>query len=313
MQYSFKDLHWRKELPIKQYLQPCTIKEALEMLSEYKGRAQVIAGGTDIIPQLRRGDLRTDAFVDITRIPDMGYIQADGDTIRLGGLVTHAQVCSSQLVQEKARLLSEAAGVLGSPQIRNVGTIGGNIITGQPGADTALPLLALNAKVTILSETGKREVPLTDFYFDQGQTAIDSHREILTQICFSALQKNQGGCYLRLSKRKALSLPILVLAAVVTLGPGKKMIEKAAIALGPVAPIPFRASKTETALRGAPISEKTLASAAQSAFDESNPRSSALRGSCEYRREMVKVLVRRGLSIALKRAGAIVDEGVSNE
>jgi carbon-monoxide dehydrogenase medium subunit len=310
MQYTFKELHWNKEIPIKEYLQPRTLEEALKILLEYKGRAQIIAGGTDIIPQLRRGDLRIDVLVDITRLPDMEYLDLDGDFICIGGLVTHAQVCSSPLMRERAALLAEAAGALGSPQIRNIATIAGNLITGQPAADTALPLLALNAKVTILSEAGEREVPLTEFFLAQGQTILNSRSEILTKIRFCALGAHQGGCYLRLSKRRALSLPILALASVVTVEMGRNVIKDVAIALGPVAPIPFRASLTEARLRGLTISKRSLEIAAHSAFDEANPRHSLLRGSREYRREMVSVLVRRGLNRALERAGVKTIEEV---
>jgi carbon-monoxide dehydrogenase medium subunit len=303
MEYALKNFHWEKEIGITQYLQPLTIQEALEMLSEYEGRALIIAGGTDVIPLLRRGDLQADVLVDITRLPGIQYIEAEGDYICLGGLVTHAQVGSSPLIQEKAGLLAEAAEAVGSPQIRNVATVAGNLVSGQPAADTALPLLALDAVVTILSKAGKREVPLTEFFLDQGRTVLDCSREILTQIRFPALQKNQGGCYLRLSMRKALALPVLALATVVTIDQEKKLIKEVAIALGPVASIPFRASQTETKLRGSPISKKRLEMAAQWAFEECNPRSSLLRGSMEYRKEIVKVFVRRGLSRALANVG----------
>ena len=310
MEYALKDFHWGKEIRFKQYLQPLTTQEALEMLSQYNGQALIIAGGTDVIPLLRRGDLQADVLIDITRLPHMNYIEAEGDSICLGGLVTHAQVCSSSLIQERAKLLAEAAGAVGSPQIRNVATVAGNLISGQPAADTALPLLALKVTVTILSKAGKREVPLTQFFLDQGRTALDCRREILTQIRFPALQKNQGGSYLRLSMRKTLALPMLALATVVHIDPEKRTIREAAIALGPVTPIPFRASQTEAKLRGSPISKKSLEMAAESAFEESNPRSSLLRGSMEYRKEMVKVFVRRGLRRALADAGVAIAEEV---
>ncbi len=308
MEHSFKDLHWGKEIAISDYLQPATAREALDILSEFDGRALIVAGGTDVIPLLRRGDLQADALVDITRLPDMNSIKVEGDWICLGGLVTHGQVCSSPLIREKAALLAEAAGAVGSPQIRNVATIAGNLVSGQPAADAALPLLALDSRVTVLSPKGTREIPLEEFFLGQGRTAVDPRREILTQIRFPALQKNQGGAFLRLSPRKSLSLPILAVASVVTMEPEKKNIREAAIALGPVAPVPFRAGKTEAGLRGAPLTKKTLARAAEDAFDESRPRSSLLRGSVEYRKEMVKVLVTRALSKAAAQAGGRVAE-----
>jgi len=308
MESILKDFHWGKEISIQQYHQPLTMPEALDLLARYDGKARIIAGGTDVIPLLRRGDLRAEALIDITRLPHMDGVEAKGDFICLGGLVTHAQVCSSALIRERAGFLAEAAAALGSPQIRNVATVAGNLISAQPAADTSIPLLALNTKVKIASRTGEREIPLTEFFLGQGQTALDGSREILTQIYFPALRKYQGGCFLRLGMRKALALPMLVVATVVTIDPEKKTVKDAAIAMGPVAPTPFRAFKTEAKLRGVPISPKTLEMAAQDAFEEANPRSSLLRGSLEYRKEMVKVFVKRGLRRALANAGAAITE-----
>ncbi len=303
MECSFKDLHWGKEIGIQQYLQPQSLDEALEMLAGNRGKALAIAGGTDVIPLLRRGDRQADALVDLTGLPHMKAIETEGDWISIGGLVTHAQVSSSPLIREKAGLLAEAAGAVGSPQIRNVATIAGNIVSGQPAADASIPLLAMDARVTVASRAGESEIPLSQFFLDRGKTILDGRGDILTRVRFRGLGKNRGGCYLRLSQRKALALPILVLAAVVAVDPEGKTIQEAAIALGPVAPTPFRASRTEAQLRGARISGETLEMAAQGALEESNPRSSLLRGSGEYRREMVKVLVRRGLWRALQNAG----------
>jgi aerobic carbon-monoxide dehydrogenase medium subunit len=306
MEYALKEFHWGREIEIQQYLQPLTAQDALEMLLEYNGRALIIAGGTDVIPLLRQGDLQAEALIDITRLPGMKNIAAEGDLICIGGLVTHSQVNSSLLIREKAGLLAEAAGAVGSPQIRNVATVAGNLVSCQPAADVTLPLLALDAKVTILSKEGEREIALNQFFLGQGRPALDCRREILTQIRFPALKKNQGGCYLRLSMRKALALPMLVSAIVITTDPENRKIKDAAIAIGPVAPIPFRASRTEAKLRNSPVSEETIKAAAQMAFEESNPRTSLIRGSTEYRKAMVKVFIQRGLTRALMDAGTPV-------
>ncbi|HUU81555.1 MAG TPA: FAD binding domain-containing protein [Acidobacteriota bacterium] len=307
MSYTFEDLHWAKHISVEDYLLPQSLEEALDMLAEYKGRARVVAGGTDVIPQLRRKDLEVEVLVDITRLKGMGTIDEDGSKITLGGLVTHAQVASSPLIKEKARLLAEGGGWVGSPQIRNIATVAGNLVSGQPAADTSIPLLALNASVAIATKGAERRVPLSEFFLDTAKTVLDPTKEILTRIQFNPLKENQGGCYLRLSKRKALALPMLVCAIVVKVDPTKKVFEEAAIALGPVAPTPFRAARTEAQLRDAPISEDTLRVAAETARLESSPRDSCLRGSCDYRQEMVEVFVRRGLRKALERAGYPVD------
>lgn len=303
MSYTFKDLHWAREIPLNKYLVPQSLTEALEMLGEYRGKARVIAGGTDVIPQMRHRDFEVEALVDITRLPGMNVIEQEGDDVALGGLVTHAQVASSHLIREKARLLADGAARLGSPQIRNIATVAGNVVSGQPAADTSIPLLALNGRVTIASKNGDRIVPLTEFFLGIGKTVLDPGKEILTRIQFGALGQNQGGCYLRLSKRKALALPMLVCASVVTVEPQKRVIEEASIALGPVAPTPFRASQAEARLRNAPITRETLNAASDMSMAECTPRDSLLRGSCEYREEMVKVFVRRSLEGALEQAG----------
>jgi len=303
MNCTFHDLHWEKEITLKGYFLPESLSEALLILSRNRGRARVVAGATDVIPQLRRKEFEVDSLVDLSRVGGLDSIKLEDGLFTVGSMVTHSRVCGSGPLREKAGLLVEGAEALGSPQVRNLSTVGGNLVSGQPAADTSLPLLALDASVKILSAGGERTVPLTEFFLDQGRTGVDPHREILTEIRFPALKENQGGCYLRLSKRKSLSLPILALAAVVTLDVSRRVFQEVALAIGPVAPIPFRAAKTEALLRGADLSLKTLGMAGESASSESNPRSSALRGSADYRKEMVKVLVRRGLTLASERAG----------
>jgi carbon-monoxide dehydrogenase medium subunit len=307
MPYQFKNFHWARDIRINAYLIPRTLDEALDLLEKYQGKAQVVAGGTDVISQLRQRDLEVEALVDITRLPDMDGIRQDGEMITLGGCVTHAQTASSPLVREKAAILAKAAGSLGSPQIRNIATVAGNLVSGHPAADTSIPLLSLNASVLIASKEGQRVVPLTEFFLDKGRTAIDCRKEILVQIRFPALQRNQGGCHLRLSKRHSLTIAILALAAVVKVHPQKKIIQEAAIAMGPVAPTPFRAAETEALLAGAPVCKETIERAAKSAYAEANPIDSAIWGSAEYKREMVKVFVKRGLENALIETGANVD------
>ena len=307
MPFTFKELHWAKDIRVQEYLQPKTLEEALHILQDYGGQARVIAGGTDVIPQLRRRDIELEALVDITGLPDMGNIEQDGHRIILGGLTTHSQVASSQLIKDRAGLLSEAAVSVGSPQIRNIATVAGNLISGQPAADTSIPLLALDACVTIASGEGERVVPLSEFFLDLGKTALDPGKEILTKIEFQVLGDDQGGAYLRLSKRKALSLPMLVCAVKVTVNKNKDTISEAAIALGPVAPTPFRDRHTEDALKEASIGLSTITEAAEGASAYCSPRDSLLRGSCNYRQEMVKVFVKRGLLRALAQAGCTLD------
>jgi carbon-monoxide dehydrogenase medium subunit len=301
MSYAFKDLHWSKEIKIKKYLLPQTLAEALDLLAEYNGKAQVIAGGTDVIPQLRHGGLEVGTLIDITRLPDMSSIRQEADTIVLGGLVTHGQVAASSLIKEKAGTFAEGAASVGSPQIRNIATVAGNLVNGHPAADASMPLLALNASVTIASQNGDRVIPLADFFLGKGKTSLDCRREILTQIRFSALKKNQGSSFLRLSKRGSLTIGVLILAAVIEADKTENVISDAQIALGPVAAIPLRAFKAEEMLRGAPISAETIERAADCVCTESNPITDPVWGSAEYKKELIKVFAKRGLKRALNQ------------
>ncbi len=307
MAYAFKDIHWSKEINIKKYLLPRSLAEALDMLTEHKGRAQLISGGTDVIPQLRRNDLDIEILVDITRLPHMKNIRQEAGKIIIEGLVTHSQVDSSSLVRKHAEILSKGAGSLGSPQIRNIATVAGNLVSGHPAADTSIPLLALNASVTIVSQNGERCVPLSEFFLDKGKTALNCRREVLTRISFDAIKEDQGSSHLRLSKRRSLTVAVLLWAAVVTVDRKAKVIRNARIAMGPVAATPFRANKTEDMLRGAPIKKETIERVVECISRESNPISNPVWGTAEYKEEIIKVFTKRGLKQALKQAGTPVE------
>lgn len=307
MAIAFEKLHVFSQLEVEEYLVPTSLDQALDMLASHGGKARVIAGGTDVLPDLRGRKLEAPVLVDISRLPDMDGINSDSEDIVIGGGVTHAQAAASTLIREKAGLLATGCGWVGSPQIRNVATLAGNLISGQPAADASVPLLALDAEVTIASPGGTRQVHLSEFFVDVGQTALDSSREILTSIRFKALGDNQGSAYLRLGKRKALTLPILVCAVKATASGDGQTIESAAIALGPVAPVPQRQREAEAFLAGKPATGETLDQVSEMASAQCSPRDSLLRGSCDYRTEMVKVYVRRGLAAALAQAGCTLD------
>jgi len=305
MAIPFNDLHWSRYIEVKDYLLPASLPEALDMLAKAEGSVRVISGGTDVIPELRHSKYQAETLVDVTRLPDLSYIKEEDGQIKIGGLVTHAQAAASPLLKEKAGPLCAGCASVGSPQIRNVATLAGNLISGQPAADASIPLVALDAVVTIAGQDGEREVPLSGFFLDVGRTAIDPSKEILTSIQFKALGAGTGASYQRLAKRKALTLPMLVCAVVVELA--GKNFKRAAIALGPVAPMPFREKYTEDLLAGKPVSQETIGQATESASAQCSPRDSLLRGSCDYRQEMVKVFVERGLKEAAAAAGCPLD------
>ncbi len=286
-------------MKLEEYLSPASVKRALTILESYKGEARIVAGGTDLVPELKAGERKLKCLVDITGIKALQKIEEDGENIKLGACVTHRQAASSKLIREKANLLAEAASAVGSPLIRNQGTVAGNVINAQPAADTAVALFALDARVQVNNNSSTRLVPIADMYQGIGKCRVDSTSELVTAIYFRALNSNQGSAFVRLAQRKALALPMLNVAVVVTVADGR--FTDARIAIAPLAPAPFRSSKAEAVLKGAPVSRETMLRAAEAAQAEAQPRDSALRGSAEYRKEMVKVLVRRALEQAVKR------------
>ena len=284
-----------------QYLIPKSIQEALQILQSHEGEARIIAGGTDLVPELKGGARKVKCLVDISEIDLLKKIQVDDGLIKIGAGVTHAVVASSDLIREQAAVLAEAASAVGSPLIRNQGTIAGNVINAQPAADTAVALFALDAQVEILSDKGVRVVPVENVYQGIGVSRINSTSEIVTALYFKGLGSNQGSSFFRLAQRKALALPMLNVAAVLSIQDGS--FGEARIVIAPVAPLPFRSRKAEAALKHAAVAPASIDKAAEIAASEAQPRDSALRGSAEYRREMVKVLLRRALGRATERAG----------
>lgn len=292
---------YQKDMAWEEYLTPSSLDEALEMLERYRGAARVIAGGTDIVPAARKGAPGIRALVDITRIPGLDTISLDGGTVNIGPLVTHTEAALSKPIREKGMALAEGASRLGSPQIRNIATVAGNIVNAQPGADTVIPLLALDGSVTVLSKEGERTISLAELFTGIGRTKIDSTKEIVTRISFPALGKDEASAAMRLAKRKTLVLPILTVAVVIGTDPGAKSFSKVRIAVGPVATTPFRCAAAEEILLGSPVGEAVIQKAAAEAAKAANPRTSLIRGTSEYRKAMVAVLVERGIATALKR------------
>jgi CO/xanthine dehydrogenase FAD-binding subunit len=288
----------------EKYLVPASLDEALSMLAEYKGEARVIAGGTDLVPQLKNRERTVKCLVDVSRLPELKGIHRQDGVIRIGAAVTHQKLASSRLLREQASALAEGAAVVGSPQIRHMGTVGGNVVNAQPAADTAIPLLALDAEAEIASPGGTRREPLEALYVRPGESKLDAGSEILVALRFPATGPNRGSAFARLAKRRSLSLPILNAAVVVHLDGDGKTMEDVRLALGPVSLTPFRAKQAEAALRGQPYDEVIVGSALEIASQEAQPRTNPLRGSADYRRDMVRVLLRRALERALTAARA---------
>jgi carbon-monoxide dehydrogenase medium subunit len=282
---------------------PLTLAEAFALLASNRGEARVVAGGTDLVIQLQQRDRSgVRCLVDITRIPGLDQIRAEDSHLIVGATVTFAQLESSALIRTGAPVLAEAAGWVGSPQIRSVGTLAGNVVNAQPAADGAIALAALDAQVQITRSSGSQWVPLASLYAGPGVSTVDPTSEIVTAFRFPAHGPREGSAFERLARRKALALPLINVGACVQLDAAGASFRCVRIAAGPVAPIPFRAEHAEAVLKNRPVTDEVIAEAADIAAGECKPRSSLLRAGREYRQELVRVLTRRALFRATQRA-----------
>ncbi|HVJ10845.1 MAG TPA: xanthine dehydrogenase family protein subunit M, partial [Burkholderiales bacterium] len=255
-------------------------------LARYAGRAQPLAGGTDLLVELKEQLRRAECVVNIKRIPGMDTLSYDArEGLRIGALVTAREVELSPITLEKYSSLVQATRELGSIQVRNRATIVGNICRASPSADTLPPLIADSASLRIVGGKGERTVRLEDFFTGPGKTvlAVD---ELVTELVLPPPAPGTRKVYIKHGRRKAMELATVGVA--VTWNADVKIV------LGAVAPTPMRARKAEDLLRGRTLDEKLIAQAAKAAAAESRPISN-VRASAEYRREMVEVLTRRAL------------------
>ena len=278
-----------RPLPKMDYASPSSLKEALELLKKYKNKARLLSGGTDLIPKMKKRLVTAEVVIDLNRIPKLAGIELRKDGLHIGGLTRLTEIKESRLVREKIPVLVQAIGVMASPPIRNRGTMAGNLCTASPAADTAPPLLVLNASVRLQSAKGKRVVPIKEF-FQGPQKTVRRPDEILTEVIIP-IQKGSSA-FMKLGRRKAFTLSVVSAAAFARVRGGK--FEDVRVALGAVAPTPIRGRKVEEALEGKEANEQNIAQAAELIKGEVKPISD-LRASEEYRREMSAVLTRRVL------------------
>jgi CO/xanthine dehydrogenase FAD-binding subunit len=286
-------------LPPFHYHRVESIGEAVEILAAYRGEAKILAGGTDLLLQMQRGQVSFRHLVSMRRITAMTYLYAQEGHIILGANTTHRQAELSPLVQKELGALHDAVSQVGSVQVRNVATVAGNLCTAVPSADSAAPLLALGAALRTLGPQGERMIPLANFFQGLRSTALRED-EVLHDIRVPRPPVYSGSAYLKLSRRRAMDIAIIGVATYIRCSPDKARFEEVRIALSTVAPTPIRAYGAEKLLSAAPVSELAIKQAAEQAAAEASPRTS-LRSTAEYRREMIKILLMRSLRQALDR------------
>lgn len=275
------------------YYSVSTLSQALSLLDEYQESARIVAGGTDLILELERGQRpHVKVLIDITRIKGLDQITLHGETIRLGPLVNHNHVVHSDLIMSRALPLAQASWEVGAPQIRNRATIAGNLITASPANDTITPLIALGAEVTLASVNGERTISLQDFYAGFRQTVLRSN-EMLTAISFPAFADNERGVFLKLGLRRAQAISVVDVAVVLGFD-DTQSVASARITMGSVAPTIIHAPVAENALIGKQLTSETIAEVAGLASLTPSPIDD-VRSTAEYRTEMIKVLVARAL------------------
>jgi xanthine dehydrogenase FAD-binding subunit len=285
----------------KTYQIPSNLKQAFEYLSYSPTSSAVVAGGTDLlldIQQERRPAV--DVLVDVTRIPELTCLEIRGSRLFIGAAVPLKQVSASALVREHATALAESTGQIGGPQVRAVGTLGGNVGHALPAGDGAISLFTLDARAEVASESGVREVAMSDLYRGPGETALKVGQEILTGFYIPLSQTGQASAFSRVMRPQGVALPIINMAAWVSMDGGD--IRAARLAVGPAGPVPQRATELEAALVGNKYSPELLKAVIPVLHHCIHFRSSALRATAGYRDHLAEVLLERVLSTACGRA-----------
>jgi carbon-monoxide dehydrogenase medium subunit/xanthine dehydrogenase FAD-binding subunit len=275
-----------------------SVEEACSVLAEYGSDARILAGGTDLLIELRNQNVRTPKVViDISFIKELRGIEYPNGTIALRPLVTHSEIVNSKVVQQYASLLRSAASVIGSPQIRNKGTVGGNIMNAATCADTVPPLIALGAKITLKLKTNSRQIELSDLFIKPYQTKAKPE-ELLTEINFLKLSPNTKSSFIKLGRRNALAISRLSVAAILTQDKNGKITD-ARIVPGAALPVWRRVTEAEKLLVGEKPSKELFTAAGQK-VSEVMISHTGRRWSTEYKEPVIAVLVRRALEKCLE-------------
>lgn len=281
-----------------EYFSTKSVGETISLLLECGEKSKIIAGGTDLLAQMKKKELLPEFLISIGGISDLDYIQYDEKNgLSVGALATISSLESSSLIRSKFSILAQAAGTLGTPVIRDRATIGGNLCNAAPSADTAPALMVLGARVNIAGVEGERIISIEDFFTGPGQTIV-KHGEVLTEIQVPNLLPKSGGAYIKQTRTRGADLAIVGVAALVVME--GDIINDTKIALGAVAPTPIRAKEAEEILKGKKLGDELLEECSQVASAETRPIDDT-RSSADYRRKLAAVLVKRAVRQAVER------------
>jgi len=285
-----------------EYAAPTTAQEAIALLAEHGDRAKVLGGGTDLIVDLKHKPGNISILVDVTSIPEFLGIEETDEGLRIGSMAKYGEIMAHPLCLEHTPEIVAASHTVGAVQTRNLGTIGGNLVTCVPSADSAPSLLVLDAEVTVAGPDGNRRLPLQEFFVGPRKTCLQPH-ELLMDIWIPKANLGKPSHFLKFGLRKGQALALVNAAAALWLD-DKKQIAEPRIAIGAVAPTPIRAPKAEAHLAGKKPTDELLTEAAEIAVSECKPIDD-FRASANYRRQLVRTMtfrcLKRSVEIASKR------------
>jgi carbon-monoxide dehydrogenase medium subunit len=283
-------------IPKFEYFQPSSIEEACSLLYKYKEETKILAGGTDLLVKMKKKEIHPRVLVSLKGIPNLDKIEWDDqEGLKIGPLVTHDALVHHPVVRERFDFLAETCFKIGTRQVRNMGTLVGNLCNASPSSDAAAPLLVLEAKVKLVHFYGERTIPLQEFFVGPFQTALDP-QEIVVEVEIPKPAPFTSGSYQYLHKASSVGETLVGVAALLTMNPKGPTCQEARIGLSSVAPTPIRAKAAEKILKRKRLEEKIIREAAQVASDETQPRSRPW-----YRKEMSRVLVERAILQAMEK------------
>jgi xanthine dehydrogenase FAD-binding subunit len=285
----------------REYKRPASVAEALQALASAPGPAMPIAGGTDLLLDLRQGrHSPVHTLVDLTFVPEMTVIELRGDQLYIGAAAPVSRVAQDPLVSAHAQALVEACNLIAGPQVRNTATLGGNVAHALPAADGTIALTALDAQAEIAGLSGARRVPFTALFHGPGKSTINKNQELIVGFYIPQSKKGQASCFKRIMRPQGVALPILNCA--VWFERNQVIVKDSRIAVGPGGATPFRATEAESVLHGQPLTDDTFAQTLEALLSQVQFRTSARRASADYRRHLIAGLLHDVIETAWGRA-----------